>query len=74
MESSGVGRRTGGAVIFASVGETRTETDYLAHVQQTGNFLSQSDLRTRILDCIDYFNRTMAKPFQWTYKGKALTA
>jgi len=39
-----------------------------------GNFLSQSDLKTRILDFIDYFNRTMAKPFQWTYKGKALTA
>jgi transposase len=37
-----------------------------------GNFLSQADLKTRILDFIDYFNRTMAKPFQWTYKGKAL--
>ena len=39
-----------------------------------GNFLSQTDLKTRILDFIDYFNRTMAKPFQWTYKGKALAA
>jgi len=39
-----------------------------------GNFLSQSDLKTRILDFIDYFNLTMTKPFQWTYKGKALTA
>jgi putative transposase len=38
-----------------------------------GNFLSQADLKTRILEFIDYFNRTMAKPFQWTYKGKALT-
>jgi DDE superfamily endonuclease len=38
-----------------------------------GNFLSQADLKTRILDFIDYFNRTMAKPFQWTYKGKALS-
>lgn len=37
-----------------------------------GNFLSQVDLKQRILDFIDYFNRTMAKPFQWTYKGKAL--
>jgi transposase len=37
-----------------------------------GSFLSQADLKTRILDFIDYFNRTMAKPFQWTYKGKAL--
>jgi transposase len=39
-----------------------------------GNFLNQADLKTRILDFIDYFNRTMAKPFQWTYKGKALAA
>jgi len=30
------------------------------------------DLKTRILDFIDYFNRTMAKPFKWTYKGKLL--
>lgn len=37
-----------------------------------GNFLSQADLKTRILEFIDYFNSTMAKPFQWTYKGKAL--
>jgi hypothetical protein len=22
---------------------------------------------------IDYFNRTMAKPFKWTYQSKALT-
>jgi hypothetical protein len=23
---------------------------------------------------IEYYNRTMAKPFKWTYKGKALAA
>lgn len=39
-----------------------------------GNFLSQADLKKRILEFIDYFNRTMAKPFKWTYKGKALSA
>jgi putative transposase len=39
-----------------------------------GNFLSQADLKNRILEFIDYFNRTMAKPFKWTYKGKALVA
>lgn len=39
-----------------------------------GNFLSQADLRTRILKFIEYFNRTMAKPFRWTYQGKVLTA
>ena len=38
------------------------------------NFLSQADLKTRIFEFIDYFNHTMAKPFQWTYKGKVLTA
>lgn len=37
-----------------------------------GSFLSQADLKSRILEFIDYFNRTMAKPFKWTYKGKAL--
>ncbi len=39
-----------------------------------GNFFSQADLKTRILEFIDYFNRTMAKPFKWTDKGKALAA
>ena len=37
-----------------------------------GNFISTNHLKTRILDFIDYFNRTMAKPFKWTYKGKVL--
>jgi putative transposase len=37
-----------------------------------GNFISQADLKSRILAFVDYFNRTMAKPFKWTYKGKAL--
>ena len=37
-----------------------------------GNFLSQVDLKNRILEFINSFNRTMAKPFKWTYKGKAL--
>lgn len=36
------------------------------------SFTSQADLKARILEFIAYFNRTMAKPFQWTYKGKAL--
>ncbi len=38
------------------------------------SFRSQADLKARILEFINYFNRTMAKPFKWTYKGKALTA
>lgn len=39
-----------------------------------GNFTSIHDLKTQVLSFIDYFNRTMAKPFKWTYKGKALAA
>jgi transposase len=38
------------------------------------SFNSKAQLRTRILEFIAYFNRTMAKPFKWTYKGKPLTA
>jgi len=38
-----------------------------------GNFLSQADLKTRIFQFIDYFNKTMAKPFRWTYQGKVLS-
>ena len=39
-----------------------------------GNFRSIDDLRTQVLAFIDYFNRTMAKPFKWTYQGKPLHA
>jgi transposase len=38
------------------------------------SFCSLDDLRQRILKFIDYFNRTMAKPFKWTYAGRPLTA
>jgi len=38
------------------------------------SFSSVEELRQRILDFIDYFNRTMAKPFKWTYTGRPLTA
>ncbi len=39
-----------------------------------GNFISVVDLKAKVLAFIDYFNRTMAKPFRWTYQGKALAA
>lgn len=39
-----------------------------------GNFTSVADLKAKVLAFIEYFNRTMAKPFKWTWKGKALTA
>lgn len=43
-------------------------------VIRRGNFTSQADLRTRIMDFIDYCNATLAKPFKWTYQGKPLVA
>jgi hypothetical protein len=38
-----------------------------------GSFKSTNELRQRILEYIEYFNRTLAKPFKWTYKGRPLT-
>lgn len=38
------------------------------------SFSSIDDLRQRILNFIEYFNLTMAKPFRWTYTGRPLTA
>jgi transposase len=43
-------------------------------VIKRGNFISTDDLKRKILAFIDYYNRTMAKPFKWTYQGKALAA
>jgi putative transposase len=39
-----------------------------------GSFTSVEDLKAKVLAFIDYYNRTMAKPFKWTYQGKPLTA
>ena len=39
-----------------------------------GNFTSTEALRMRLLDFIDYFNRTFARPFRWTYTGRPVTA
>jgi hypothetical protein len=39
-----------------------------------GNFTSVEDLVAKVLAFVEYYNRTMAKPFKWTYKGKALSA
>ena len=38
------------------------------------SFCNINDLNARLLDFIAYYNDTMAKPFKWTYKGKALAA
>ena len=39
-----------------------------------GNFTSVADLEAQVRAFIDYYNRTMAKPFKWTYQGKPLVA
>jgi hypothetical protein len=39
-----------------------------------GAFTSVDDLRTKVLAFVEYYNRTMAKPFKWTYQGKPLMA
>jgi Asp-tRNA(Asn)/Glu-tRNA(Gln) amidotransferase C subunit len=36
------------------------------------SFKSVAELSERIKEFIEYFNRTMAKPFKWTYKGRPL--
>lgn len=41
-------------------------------VIKRGNFTSIDDLREKILAFIDYFNRTLAKPFKWTFTGRPL--
>ena len=39
-----------------------------------GSFSSLDELKTKVLAFIEYYNRTMAKPFKWTYQGKPLMA
>jgi len=43
-------------------------------VIKRGNFTSIQELKRKVLAFIEYYNRTMAKPFKWTYQGKALAA
>lgn len=46
----------------------------LRKLLRRGNFTSTEDLERKALAFIDYFNRTMAKPYKWTYQGKPLAA
>jgi transposase len=41
-------------------------------VIRRGSFTSVNDLRTKLLNFIEYFNRVFAKPFRWTYTGRPL--
>jgi len=38
-----------------------------------GSFRSLEELKQKVLAFIEYYNQAMAKPFKWTYQGKALT-
>jgi hypothetical protein len=35
-----------------------------------GSFTSKTDLREKLISFINYFNKTFAKPLNWTYTGK----
>jgi transposase len=41
-------------------------------VIRRGSFTSVEDLRSKLMNFIEYFNRVFAKPFQWTYTGRPL--
>ena len=43
-------------------------------VIRRGSFTSVADLRSKLLNFIEYFNRVFAKPFHWTYTGRPLRA
>jgi len=43
-------------------------------VIRRGNFTSLEDLQSKLMHFIEFFNKTMAKPFRWTYEGKPLAA
>jgi len=41
-------------------------------VLKRATFTSTQDLKAKIEAFIEYFNKTMAKPFKWTYQGRPL--
>jgi hypothetical protein len=43
-------------------------------VLKRGSFSSVEDLEAKVRAFIEYYNRTMARPFRWTYQGKPLVA
>lgn len=38
------------------------------------SFMSVDHLEERIGSFIDYYNRTLARPYQWTYRGTLLAS
>ncbi len=43
-------------------------------VVRRGSFTSVKDLRDKLMNFIEYFNRVFAHPFRWTYTGRPLMA
>jgi transposase len=43
-------------------------------VIRRGSFTSVEELQAKVYAFIDDYNQTMAKPYRWTYQGKALAA
>lgn len=43
-------------------------------VLKRGSFASVEELEAQVRAFIEYYNRTMARPFRWTYQGKPLVA
>jgi hypothetical protein len=43
-------------------------------VVRRGSFKSVDDLRDKLSQFIEYFNRVFAHPFRWTYTGRPLMA
>jgi transposase len=43
-------------------------------VIRRGSFTSVKDLRDKLMNFIEYFNRVFAHPFRWTYTGRPLIA
>ncbi len=41
-------------------------------VVRRGSFTSVTDLRSKLLNFIGYFNEVFAQPFNWTYSGRPL--
>ena len=42
------------------------------YTPKRASFTGVEQLNKRVLAFIDYFNKTMAKPFKWTYTGRPL--
>ena len=41
-------------------------------VIRCGDFSSKQDLKTKLLEFIAYYNRSYARPLNWTYTGRPI--